>query len=96
MNAEEKYLLRLGFDNPVMNADEYPLNNSQNAEKWLYLSDILREYHAQQSKGMYTEDELKREVIYAYDEGRTDEYNYGVFCEIQNGNQYWKSIKPKK
>mgnify|MGYP003144484798 CR=1 FL=1 len=103
MNAEEKYLLRLGFDNPVMNADEYPLNNSQNAEKWLYLSDILREYHAQQSKGMYTEEEVAEAAFNSwtecYKQNRRTDAPYDKAARLysnQTFEQYWKSIKPKK
>ena len=47
MNKAQKYLLENNLDDIVLNEKEYPENNIFNAEKWIYLSDILEQYLAE-------------------------------------------------
>lgn len=47
MNNAQKYLLDNHIDDIVLNRDDYPENTTDNAEKWIYLSDVLEQYLAQ-------------------------------------------------
>jgi hypothetical protein len=44
MNKAQKFLLENGLDDIVLNAKQFPENTSENANKWIYLSDILEQY----------------------------------------------------
>ena len=44
MKKSHKFLLDKELDNLVVNAAKYPENTKQNAEKWVYVSDLLEEY----------------------------------------------------
>lgn len=44
MNKAQKFLLENNLDDIVLNAKQYPKNTAENAEKWIYLSDVLEQY----------------------------------------------------
>jgi hypothetical protein len=46
MNKAQKFLLENNLDDIVLNAKQYPENTTENAEKWIYLSDVLEQYLA--------------------------------------------------
>lgn len=48
MTDSEKYLLENGIDNIVLNADEFPENTPENAEEWIYLSEVLTQFAQEQ------------------------------------------------
>ena len=46
MNKAQKFLLDNNLDDIVLNEKQYPENTPENANKWIYLSDILEQYLA--------------------------------------------------
>ncbi len=55
------------------------------------ISELMEDFHAQQSKGMYTEEEVKEITMQARADGRAvATKGYG-----ENDYEYWESIKPK-
>lgn len=44
MNKAQKFLLDNNLDDIVLNEKQYPENTPENANKWIYLSDILEQY----------------------------------------------------
>ncbi len=41
MNRAQRFLIENNQADIVLNSDKYPDNTSQNAEKWIYLSDLM-------------------------------------------------------
>ena len=46
MNKAQKFLLENNLDDIVLNSKQYKENTTENAEKWIYLSDVLEQYLA--------------------------------------------------
>jgi len=47
MNKAQKYLIDNNLSDIVLNAKEFPKNTRENAKKWIYLSDVMEQYLAQ-------------------------------------------------
>lgn len=44
MNEAQKYLIENGISDIVINSDVFPDNTPENADNWVYLSDVLDQY----------------------------------------------------
>lgn len=43
-NKAQKYLPDKGLDDIVINANKYPENKTENAKKWVYVSDVMMNF----------------------------------------------------
>ena len=54
-NRAKEYLIKNGHNDIVHNAEQYPTNTPENADKWVYTSDLLTDYAKQ-----YESEELQK------------------------------------
>ena len=85
-----------------MNAEEFYTNNSTLSDIEL-MKQYANHFHAQQSKGMYTEEEVAEAAFNSwtecYKQNRRTDAPYDKAARLysnQTFEQYWESIKPKK
>ncbi len=63
MNKAQKFLLDNNLDDIVLNEKQYPENTPENANKWIYLSDILEQYLAHNQALLKVWNETEQEQL---------------------------------
>lgn len=73
MNEAQKFLVENNLDDIVLNAKQYPENTPENANKWIYLSDVLQQFVSGSWQDIQEVIELLQWVFRKIDKGDTPE-----------------------